>query len=164
MADAPIKLPTLAPAEVEIENLDGGGMVLRSPQKLGAYANSVLDYLHRWAAEKPDGIYLADRLDPADAWTTLTYGDALTKVRSLAQSFVDRGLSTENPVMIISDNSIENGLIQLAAMYAGVPAVPVSPAYSLMSEDFGKLKYIAELVTPGLVFAEDGGPFGKALA
>lgn len=164
MADAPIKLPTLAPAEVEIEQLDGGGMILRSPQKLGAYANSVLDYLHRWAEEKPDGIYLADRLDPAEPWTTVTYGEALTKVRAIAQSFIDRGLSAENPVMIISDNSIENGLIQLGAMYAGIPAVPVSPAYSLMSEDFGKLKYIAELVTPGLVFAEDGGPFGGALA
>ncbi len=30
--------------------------------------------------------------------------------------------------MILSDNGIENGLLQLGAMYLGVPVVPTSPA------------------------------------
>ena len=41
---------------------------------------------------------------------------------------------------------------------------PVSPAYSLMSSDFGKLRKIVDLLTPGLVFAADGNAFGRAIA
>jgi feruloyl-CoA synthase len=37
-----------------------------------------------------------------------------------------------------------------------VPYAPISPAYSLVSKDFGKLRYIIDLVTPGLVFAASG--------
>lgn len=163
MDTTPLRLPTVAPAEVEVEKRADGGMILRSPTPLADYAVSVGEYLHRWASETPDAIYLADRIEPTEPWLTLTYGDALARVRSIAQALLQRDLNAERPVMIISDNSIENGLLQLAAMHAGIPVVPVSPAYSLMSQDYGKLKYISELVTPGLVFAEDGAAFGPAL-
>src|SRR4029078_8691856 len=36
-------------------------------------------------------------------------------------------------------------------------------AYSLMSSDFGKLRSIINLLTPGLVYATDGGPFARAI-
>ncbi|MFY9687710.1 MAG: feruloyl-CoA synthase, partial [Pseudolabrys sp.] len=58
---------------------------------------------------------------------------------------------------------IEHALLGLAATYVGIPYAPISPAYSLMSSDFGKLRMIVELLTPGLVFVNDGGPFARAL-
>jgi feruloyl-CoA synthase len=44
-----------------------------------------------------------------------------------------------------------------------VPYAPISPAYSLMSSDFGKLRAIFDLLTPGLVFANDGQAFARAI-
>ena len=65
--------------------------------------------------------------------------------------------------MILSGNCIEHALVGLAAMHVGVPYAPISPAYSLMSSDFGKLRSIVELLTPGLVFVNDGKPFARAI-
>jgi feruloyl-CoA synthase len=41
--------------------------------------------------------------------------------------------------------------------------IPVSVAYSLMSTDHERVRYIAELTAPGAVFADDAGPFANAL-
>lgn len=164
MSDAPIKLPTLAAAEVDVETRSDGGYVLRSPIELGDYANSMGEHLVRWAGEAPARTLFADRVETSDDWTRISYADALAAARAIGQALLDRGLSAERPLMIISDNSWQNALLQLGAMHVGVPAVPVSPAYSLMSQDFGKLKFIAGLVTPGLVFAEDGAAFSNAIA
>src|SRR2546425_4067771 len=49
-------------------------------------------------------------------------------------------------------------------MHVGVPVAPISPAYSLMSGDFGKLKAIFELVQPGLTFVSDVEKYKAALA
>jgi feruloyl-CoA synthase len=66
-------------------------------------------------------------------------------------------------VALLSDNGVDHGLLQLAALHAGIPAVPISPAYSLLSEDHAQLRYIFELTRPGLVYALDGERFAKAL-
>ena len=66
--------------------------------------------------------------------------------------------------MILSGNALDHALLTLGGFLAGVPVVPVSPAYSLMSQDFGKVKHIAALVKPGLVYAADAGPFGGVLS
>ena len=93
----------------------------------------------------------------------LTYGDALRKVRCLGQALLDRGLSAERPLAILSGNSVEHLLLALAAQHVGVPYAPVSPAYSLVSTDFGALKHVLALLTPGLVFASDAALFARAL-
>ena len=49
-------------------------------------------------------------------------------------------------------------------MLAGVPYAPISPAYSLVSQDFGKLRHILDLLTPGLVFAQRRRRTRKAIA
>ena len=85
-------------------------------------------------------------------------------VKRIGASLLRRGLSPERPIVIISGNSIEHALLGLAATYVGIPFAPVSPAYSLMSSDFGKLRMIVDLLTPGMVFAADGNAFGKAIA
>src|SRR5439155_15110138 len=118
-----------------------------------------LDY---WAAYAPDRTFMAERA--ADGgWRRLTYREAQSVGRSIGQSLVNRGLSSERPIAILSGNDIEHALLGLGAMYAAVPYAPISPAYSLMSSDFGKLHYIFQLITPGLVFAGSGAQYARAI-
>lgn len=159
--------PAFAPldfarAAVDVERLADGGMILRSPQKLGACDTKMGDYLVDWAALAPTRVFLAER-DGSGGWRELTYAQALDQVERLAQALLDRGFGPGRTLMILSDNGIDNALLQLAAQHVGAPAVPVSPAYSLMSKDHAKLKAIHELVQPSLVYAKDAGPFSAAL-
>ncbi len=157
------KIPSFAPAEIEVEHLQGGGLILRSPMKLEPYPANICSYLVEWAEKAPQRTFLAERTEQGD-WRRVSYQEALTSTRALAQALLDSGVSTDRPVMILSGNGIENGLLQLAAMFAGLPVSPVSPAYSLMSQDFGKLKWVFELARPGLVFVDNGELYEKALS
>jgi feruloyl-CoA synthase len=150
-----------APAEVQVETRSDGEMLLRSPQKLAPYSRCVTEWLVRWSDEAPGRIFLAER--SKESWRQISYREAYGAVRRIGEALLERGLGAHRPVAILSDNGIEHALLALGAMHVGVPVVPVSPAYSLMSRDFGKLKYIFELVKPGLVFAADPQKFGPAL-
>jgi feruloyl-CoA synthase len=150
----------LAPAAVHTER-KGGNTYLRSPQKLGATARCVTEWLVRWSDKTPERVFLAER--KGDAWRKLNYRETYGAVRRIGQALLDRKLAPERPVAILSDNSVDQALLSLGAMHVGVPVAPVSPAYSLMSKDFGKLKYIFELIRPGLVFAADAARFAPAL-
>ena len=77
---------------------------------------------------------------------------------------MQRGLSAEHPVAILSDNGIDHALLMLGALHVGIPVAPISPAYSLMSKDHAKLKGIMALLQPGLIYAADGARFAGALA
>jgi feruloyl-CoA synthase len=151
-----------APAKVELEKRADGTTLLRSPQKLGPYARCVTEWLVQWSDRAPNRVFLAERVK--EDWRKVTYREAYGAVRRIGQALLDRGLNAEKPVAILSDNSIDHALLSLGAMHVGVPVAPVSPAYSLMSKDFGKLKYIFELVQPGLVYAADPQKFAPALA
>ncbi len=129
---------------------------------LEPHAANLCEYLIDWAKKAPDRTFLAER-DREDRWRRVSYGEALGSVRSIAQAILDRDLTPDRPVMILSDNGIENGLLHLGAMYVGVPVVPVSPAYSLISRDFVRLRHVFDLIRPKLVFVSDGQPFAKAL-
>ena len=118
--------------------------------------------MERWAQAKPDAVYLAQR--DGDGWRTITWAETRRRVRALATALLEHDLSPARPLAILSGNSIEHALLSLAAQYAGLPVAPVSAAYSLMSKDFGKLKTVFELLTPGLVFVDDAEPFAPALA
>ncbi|HUB96447.1 MAG TPA: feruloyl-CoA synthase [Stellaceae bacterium] len=156
------RVPRFAPAEVSVEPLADGGMILRSPQALGPSARCVGDKLASWASFMPHRPFLAER--DGTAWRRVNYEEAHEAARAIGQSLLNRGLGPERPVMILSENSIDHALVALGAMYAGVPAAPVSTAYSLVSKDFAKLKSCAEQLTPGLIFAEDGERYRAALA
>ena len=151
-----------APQKVEMQRRADGTILLRSPQKLGPYARCVTEWLVQWSDKAPDRTFLAERDD--ERWKKLTYRETYGAVRRVAQALLDRGLGPERPVAILSDNGLDHALLALGAMHVGIPVAPVSPAYSLMSQDFGKLKYIFELVQPGLVFAADAQKFAPALA
>jgi len=95
-------------------------------------------------------------------WRRLSYGAALAAVERIAGALLARGLERDRPVAVLSENGIDNGLLQLAAMHVGIPVVPISPAYSLLSGDHAKLRAILELTRPGLVYAGDGARYAPA--
>src|SRR5574341_1332621 len=150
-----------APRKVELEKRRDGTVLMRSPQKLGNYARCVTEWLVHWSDKAPERVFLAER--GASGWKKLQYREAYGGVRRIAQALLDRGLGPEKPVAILSDNSIDHALLSLGAMHVGIPVAPVSPAYSLMSKDFGKLKAIFELIKPALVYVDDPKKFALAL-
>jgi feruloyl-CoA synthase len=152
--------PALAPPQIAAVPTEGGGMILRSEMPLEPYEPSLGVLLRHWAAQTPDHEFLAERA--GDGWRTLTWAQADAAASSVAQALLDRRLGPERPLMILSGNSIDHALLMLGGFLAGVPVVPVSPAYSLMSADFGKVRHIAALVKPGLVYAH-GEPFARVL-
>ena len=151
-----------APAEIRIEKRADGTQVLRSPQPLGSHARAVGDWLVHWYERAPERTFLAER--KGDGWRRVSYRDALSDARRIGQALLNLGLDASRPVAILSDNSVEHALLALGAMHVGVPVAPISPAYSLMSKDFAKLKSIFELLRPGLVFAAEPEKFAGALA
>jgi feruloyl-CoA synthase len=151
-----------APREVQLERRADGTMLLRSPQKLGRYARCVTEWLSQWSDRAAERVFLAER-NAAGAWRKLTYREAYSSARRIGQALLERKLDARRPVAILSDNGIDHALLALGAMHVGIPVAPVSPAYSLMSKDFGKLKAIFELLQPGLVYAADAQKFGQAL-
>ena len=152
----------LAPAKLDVERRADGAILLRSPQKLGGHARAVGEWLFRWAREAPERCFLAERR--GEDWRKVGYREALALVRRVGQGMLDRGLDASRPIVILSDNSVDHALLALGAMHVGVPVAPISPAYSLMSKDFAKLKAIFELLRPGLVWTSDPEKFAPALA
>ena len=162
MRPAPVRDVPIGTAEVVLERRPDGATLLRSPEPLGPYPAKLTERFAHWARATPERVFIAER-DASGAWRKLTYGEAFARFRSIAQALLDRGLSPERPVAILSDNDVEQALLALAAMHVGVPFVPVSSAYSLVSTDFDRLRYVFELLTPGLVFAADAAKFGRAI-
>ena len=145
-----------------VEHRADGSLLLRSSEALRWYPERLTDCLVQGAEAAPDRTLVARR-DPDGEWIRVSYAQMLHRVQAVAQALVDRGLSVERPLAILSDNDIEHFTLALAAMWAGVPFAPVSSAYSLISQDYGKLRHILGLLTPGLVFAA-GPAYAKAIA
>src|SRR4030081_1754863 len=141
-----------------------GSIWLKSSAPLQQSARCVGDWLEHWAQQTPDRIFLGERSSIDAPWTTVTYRDALRRVRSVAAWVLAQGLSAERPLVILSDNSIDHALFALAAMHVGVPNAAISPAYSLMSRDFDKLKSMISLLDPGAIYVSSVKPFAPALA
>ena len=160
---APLRPVRLGPASVEVERKPDGTILLRSPRALDPYPEKLTERLAHWGEAAPERIFLAQR-DRTGAWRSVTYGAAFASVRAIAAALLERELSPERPIAILSGNDIEHALLGLAAMHVGVPFAPISVPYSLVSRDFKKLKAIIEILTPGLVFAADGAAFAPAIA
>jgi feruloyl-CoA synthase len=159
----PLRQVLLGPPDVVTEHRGDGTILLRSPRGLRPYPQKLTERLIHWANTAPDRIFIAQR-DAAGGWRTLTYAQTLAAVRSVAAALLQRDLSPERPIAILSGNDIEHALLALAAMHVGIPYAPISVPYSLMSQDFGKLKAIINILTPGLVFAAGGAVFARAIA
>ncbi|MFY9600419.1 MAG: feruloyl-CoA synthase [Pseudolabrys sp.] len=161
-ATAPLRPVRLGKLDPVIEQRAGGVIHIRAAQELGPYHDKLSQPLEHWAKIAPDRLFLAQR-DAKGEWRKLTYSQVLSSVKRIGAALLRRGLSADKPIVVLSGNDIEHALLGLAAMYVGIPYAPISAAYSLMSSDFGKLRTIINLLTPGLVFANDGGPFARAI-
>jgi feruloyl-CoA synthase len=161
-ATAPLRPVRLGKLDPVIEQRAGGVIHIRAAQELGPYHDKLSQPLEHWAKIAPDRLFLAQR-DAQGEWRKLSYSQVLSSVQRIGAALLRRGLSADKPIVVLSGNDIEHALLGLAAMYVGIPYAPISAAYSLMSSDFGKLRTIINLLTPGLVFANDGGPFARAL-
>ncbi len=159
----PFRKVNWLPRDIAVERRPDGVMVLRSRFPLNDYLPHVPAALARWAVERPDHTWLAQRRGPNREWLRVSYAEARRTVDALTQAILDMKLPEGAPVAILSGNSIEHALMTQAAMQARHPAAPVSPAYSLMSQDHAKLRYLFDLIKPKLVMVQDGPTFAKAL-
>lgn len=159
---APARFVRLGPSGVEVRKTPAGVWYVRSTQPLGEYPVRLTDRLDYWAERAPERTLFAKRTASGE-WRRLSYAEARGTGRSIGQALTSRGLSPDRPIAILSGNDIEHALLSLGAMYAGVPFAPISTGYSLLSSDFAKLRYILDLVKPGLVFAASGRKFQRAI-
>ena len=155
----PVRLGVI---ETTARRTTDGVVYLKSSQPLGGYPIRITDCLDRWAREAPDRTFLAER-DDAGEWRRVSYASALTHIRNIAQALIARRLSVDKPILILSGNGVDHGLMALAAMYVGIPYAPIAPAYSLQAQEFSALRQVVERMQPGLVFTADGAQFERAL-
>ncbi len=149
--------------DIDVERRPDGVIVMKSLIPLMPYETHLPASLAKWAKERPDHTWLAQRAGDDRQWRRLSYGEAKRTADALTQALLDMKLAADGPVAILSGNSIEHALMTMAAMQARHPAAPVSPAYSLMSQDHAKLKYLFDLIKPVAVMVQDGPTFQKAL-
>ena len=141
-----------------MERRPDGSVLLRSEEPLGEHERSIAHVFRRRAELHADRL-LATQPDGS----SITFGEARAQADSVAQSLLDLGLNAERPLMVLSGNSIQHLVLMLGGFTAGVPVMPVSVAYSLMSKDHARIRALAERCTPGVVWAEDAEQFGPAL-
>ncbi|WP_316207144.1 AMP-binding protein [Bradyrhizobium sp. SZCCHNR3118] len=149
--------------DIAVERRPDGAIVMKSRIPLQDYEPHIPASLAKWAKLAPERTWLAQRTGPERQWRKISYGEAKRMVDSLTQGLLDLGLEEGRPIAILSGNSIGHALLTQAAMQARLPAAPVSPAYSLMSHDHLKLRYLFDLIKPAAVMVQDGPTFEKAL-
>ena len=153
--------------EVDVRNAPGGVQYVRGVGELAPPPERITDRLLHWAAQAPERTLFARRQAAPDGargeWQHISYAQAVNWAQRIGQALLARGLGPERPVVILSENSLEHAMLALACVYVGVPYCPVSPAYSLISQDFEKLRHILQLLQPGLVFASDAQRYGTAI-
>ena len=150
------------PHNVIRETRDDGTVILKSGYELSEVVETSSVWLRRWAQDRPNTVFLAER--SGEGWRELPYVEALAQVEAVAQSLLARGLGPETPILIVSGNSVDHGVLTLAAHLVGIPTIPVAEQYSLIPGAEKQLSYVAELTRPAMVFAEDGALFARALA
>ncbi len=158
----PVRPVRLGPRDLAVDRRSDGRIYLQSRHALGPYPSKLTERLEHWAAVAPTRTFLAQRTAEGP-WREVSYAQTLDLVRRIGEALLRRDLSPDRPIVILSGNDIEHALLGLAANYVGIPYAPVSPAYSLVSSDFAKLRHIVNLLTPGLVFAADGAAYGVAI-
>jgi feruloyl-CoA synthase len=146
-----------------VERRPDGSFLVRLDEVLQPYPRRLTERLVHWATRTPHQTFMAQRGPGGVGWDRMSYADALARARAVGQSLLDRGLSPARPVMMLSENDLDNQVLALACLHTGIPYVPVSPGYSLLSQDFLKLRHVLDLMTPGLVFAASGRRYDAAL-
>ena len=149
--------------DIECIRKPDGTVYLSQRHQPGDRPRTIPHALETRAEMHPDRPWLKQRNAKTDEWEHVTYGEGKAQSHALAQAFLDMGAGPDAPVMILSGNSIESGLVMMAAMTIGAPAAPISVPYSLMSTDFAKLKHTFNAVKPKVIFVQMLEPFKPAL-
>ena len=157
-----LEIPVIKTDIRKTHNADGS-IVLKSTIPLENRPHRMTERLVHWATETPDKVFIGQK-DANGNWQTLTFRETYEKVKSIAQYLLKTDVSPEKPVVILSENTIEHGLMALAALHIGVPYSVLAPAYSLRSTDYAKLRHAINLLTPGLIFVQNGAAYQKAIA
>ena len=92
---------------------------------------------------------------PKGVWRGPTYAEALARVNRLSTGLLALGLDGSRPIAILSENSVEMALVQLAAMQVGIAVAPISYAYSALSKTGGHIKHILDVIAAPLVVMSD---------
>ena len=166
LSDIPFRPVDFLPVNLDVQRRSDGSIILRNLNPMGDPAANTIDPLRDWARDEPDRLWLAERpagKTIAGQWVKLTYGEGWQKVSAIASHLIERGLGADAPLMILSGNSIEHALMNYAAMLSGAAVAPVSPAYSMMSGDFARLKHVVNVIHPKMIFVQDYRHFAKAL-
>jgi feruloyl-CoA synthase len=156
-----LKIPTIKIDVKKVSNTEGS-YLLKSNIALKKSPHRMTHRLVHWAKKTPDKVFLAQK-NATGEWQKLTYSEALKKVKTIAYHLLQTDVSPERPIAILSENSLEHALIALAALHIGVPFSPIAPAYSLKSTDFDKLKHTIQLLTPAVIFVQNGQQYEAAL-
>ncbi len=149
------------PHNVNSEVRSDGSILLTSAYPLSDMSDTTGSWLRQWARERPGVVFLAER--SGDGWREITYSEALQKVEAIASSLLSRGLDRNRPIAILSGNSINHALLSLAGQYVGIPVVPLSEQYSLISGAHNRLQYILNKTRPVIAYVEDAAMYGAAL-
>ncbi|MEI4472229.1 feruloyl-CoA synthase [Frigidibacter sp. MR17.24] len=150
------------PHSVIREDRADGTILLRSGHDLPPVARNSGEWLHRWAAEAPYRVAVAEREGPG--WRNVTYADLLRFVRRAASGLLARGLGPDDCIAILSGNGVDHLILSLAAQYVGIPFVPLAEQYALIPEAHARLVYVLDKTRPRLAFADDAGRYAAALA
>jgi feruloyl-CoA synthase len=156
-----LKIPFLERSLDVVERPDGA-VLLRSRVPLGEVEAHLPAILRRQAASRGERPWLAQRDPVGGQWRRLSYGEATRQVDAATQWLLDQD-SPGRAVMVLSGNSLEHAVIELAAMQARMPYVPVTPAYSLLSRDHAKLRAMVGLIRPAVIFVQQAHRFEAAL-
>jgi len=162
MAEPGLRDVKLWSPTIEWTERDDGTILVWRADPLQPHPDTITDRLLHWAGTDPDRTWMAERQDGGD-WRRVSYGEALRSVRAIGQFCLERDLSVERPVLILSENGIAHALMALGAQHVGIASAAISSAYSLVSDDHSKLRDIVDRMTPGLIFAADGARFARAI-
>ena len=163
-ANAPFKNWPIKGPDISVEYRNDGSILLRSKHAVGDEPRSIAHLFTAQAAEFPERPFMQQRLAGRGPWRSITYGEALRAARAIAQHLIDRNLTARDGVMVLSSNSIEHGLVKLGCYLSGVPVIPISPAFSLLLGDHGRLRHCFNATRPRVVFAQSGTSFAPAFA
>ena len=149
------------PHDVSSEQRSDGTLLLRSNAEMGDVVDTSADWLHRWSVEAPERIFLAER--SGAGWREETYQSTLQKVRAIAASLLARGMGPDTPILIMSGNGVDHGLLTLAAHYVGVPTAPIAEQYALIPAARERLEHAISLVNPRMAYVVDADKFAHAI-
>tara|TARA_R110002167_G_scaffold62754_2_gene177133 strand:+ start:6765 stop:8606 length:1842 start_codon:yes stop_codon:yes gene_type:complete len=164
LAAAPCRQVRFGEVGLDIERRADGTVIVAGRAPLNPYDPNLMGAFWRHADAAPGSLWLARREGSERGWTRLSYGDGRARVASVAAWLMDRGLTADRPILILSENSLNHAVLLFAGMVAGFPVCSVSVNYALLSTDFERLRHVVELLNPGLIFAEQGAPFASAIA